>query len=97
VAGPVGVEELAARLVDALVSVGAEVIALGLEQIGGQSVAAIGVVEVQSGAEGRRGQAFPGGGGHRVAPPALAAFNLALEIAVEHQIGQFCGSCRRPP
>jgi len=31
VAGPVGVEELAARLVDALVSVGAEVIALGLE------------------------------------------------------------------
>jgi len=22
-------------------------------------------------------------------PPALAAFNLALEIAVEHQIGQF--------
>ena len=35
-AGPVGVEEFAARLVDALVGVRAEVVALGLQQVGGQ-------------------------------------------------------------
>ena len=40
-AGPVGVEELAARLVDALVGVGAEIIALGLEQVGREALAAV--------------------------------------------------------
>ena len=40
-AGPVGVEELAARLVDALVGVRAEVVALGLEQVGRQPLAAV--------------------------------------------------------
>ena len=33
-AGPVGVAELAARLVEALVGVGAKVVALGLQQVG---------------------------------------------------------------
>ena len=33
-AGPVGVGHLVARLVDALVGVGAEVVALGLDEIG---------------------------------------------------------------
>src|SRR5580698_5797053 len=42
---PVGVEELAAGLVDALVSVRAEEIALRLEKIGGQALGAIAVKE----------------------------------------------------
>ena len=40
---PVGVEELAARAVDALVSVCAEVVALGLEKIGWEAFAAVAV------------------------------------------------------
>jgi hypothetical protein len=38
-------EELAAGLIEALVGVRAEVVALGLEEVGGEPLAAIGVVE----------------------------------------------------
>ena len=37
-AGPVGVDEFASWLVDALVGVCAEVVALGLEQVGGETL-----------------------------------------------------------
>ncbi len=47
VAGPVGMEKLAARLVQAFVGVRAKVIALGLEQVGWQTFASIRVVEVE--------------------------------------------------
>ena len=57
-ARPIGVEELAAGLVDALVGVGAEVVALGLQQVGGQALAAVAVVEGQRGGE-RRAPARP--------------------------------------
>ena len=53
-AGPVGVEELAARLVDALVGVGAEVVALGLQQVRGQPSRAVAVEEGERGRERRR-------------------------------------------
>jgi hypothetical protein len=48
VAGPVGVEELAARLVEALVGVGAEVIALRLQQVGRQPRAAVAVEKLSA-------------------------------------------------
>ena len=54
-AGPVGVEELSAGLVEALVGVGAEVVALSLEQVGGQALGAVAVEERQCGGERRRG------------------------------------------
>jgi len=54
---PVGVEELAARLVHTLVGVGAEVIALRLQQVGGQPRAAVAIVERQRGGERRDGNA----------------------------------------
>ena len=47
--GPVGVEELAALAVEALVGVRTEVVALGLQQVGGQALAAVAVVEGQGG------------------------------------------------
>ena len=78
-AGPVGVEKLAARFVHALVSVRAEVIALGLKQVRRQTFAAKTVVEGQSGAEGRNWDAFFGSGGHRITPAALALLDCLLE------------------
>src|SRR5579875_2439678 len=42
-AGPVGVEELAARLVDALVGVGTEEVALRLQEIGGKAIGPVAV------------------------------------------------------
>jgi len=55
VADPVEVEKFSLRLIGSLVGVGAEVIALGLEQIGGQTFRAVTVVVSERGAEGRRG------------------------------------------
>ena len=46
-AGPIGVEELAARLVYAFVGVGTKVVSLGLEQVGGESFAPITIIECQ--------------------------------------------------
>src|SRR5438045_728976 len=83
VPGPVGVEELAARLIDALVSMRAEIVALSLEEIGRQALTAIGIVEVQS--RGKRGSrdAFFSGESHYVAPGTLRLFNFAFKELVE--------------
>src|ERR1700677_1425113 len=48
-AGPVGVEELAARLIDALIRVSAEKVALRLQQICRQALRPVSVVEGQGG------------------------------------------------
>src|SRR5208283_1938822 len=85
---PVGVEELAAWLVHSLVSVSAEVIALGLEQVGGQPLAAIAVVERQRRGERRDGNARLDGPGHHVPPGRLAALDDAAEVPIEQQIAQ---------
>src|ERR1019366_4106118 len=60
VARPVGVEELAAGLVESLVGMGAEVVALGLEKVGRAPLRAIGDGEGQRGAEGRHRDALAG-------------------------------------
>ena len=57
-AGPVRVEELASRPVDALVGVRAEEIALSLEQVCRQASGPVTVVERQGGRERRRGDAM---------------------------------------
>ena len=70
VAGPVGVEELAPGAVDPLVGVGAEVVALRLDQVGGAArSAAVAVVEGQRGGVG--GSRDPGR--HRAPTPPAAS------------------------
>ena len=53
--GPVRVKELAAGFVDALIGVRAEVVALRLQQVGGQPSGAVAIVEGERGGECRRG------------------------------------------
>src|SRR5581483_6736235 len=55
--GPVEVEELAARLIGALVGMGAEIVALRLEQVGRKAGGAVAVVIGQGGAESQIGRA----------------------------------------
>src|SRR5438067_549673 len=71
VACPVGMEKLAARLVDTFIGVSAKIIALGLEQVGGKALAAVRIVKSQRRAESRNGEAFLGRRGNDVAPGAL--------------------------
>ena len=94
-AGPVGVEELAARLVDALVGVRAEVVALRLQQIGGQPCGAVAVKEGQSGGEGRGGHAQLNGVDQGLAPRGLVLIERAEEEAIEEQIIDVRDSCRK--
>src|SRR5690606_39637023 len=58
---PVGVEELASGSVPALIRVGTEVVALGLDQVGGQVGGAERVVERQSGRIRRHRESRPDG------------------------------------
>src|ERR1035441_2640002 len=78
---PVSVEELAARLIDAFISMRAEEIALGLQEVSGQARGAISVEERQRGGEGRRGHAILDRL-HDGAPPGIlvADQRLAEEI-----------------
>ena len=85
---PIGVEELAARLVHALVSVRAEEIALGLQQVGGQAPRAVPVVKRQRRAEGRRGHAVLGGQNHAAAPGCLVVDQRLAEEVIEEQVAQ---------
>ena len=86
--GPVGVEELAARPVDALVGVGAKVVALGLEQVGRQPRVAIAVVVGQGAAKGRHRDAVGHRGRDHAAPGGLAAVDGVLEVGRQQQVGQ---------
>src|ERR1019366_7042616 len=88
-AGPVGVEVLAAGLVDALVGVGAEVIALSLEQICGQALGAVAVEEGKCGGKRRGGYAELDGGCDGLAPGCLVLVDGAREELVEEQIVEF--------
>ena len=69
--GPVGVEELAAGTVDSFVVMGPEIVALGLQQVGGEPFAAVAVEIGQGRGHGRGGDsAADRGGGRRVASRA---------------------------
>src|SRR5690606_33674372 len=77
--GPVGVEELSARLVDPLVRVSAEVVALGLQEVGRQATATVAVVERQRGRGRRRGDTGHGRLRHGRAPAPLGRRQLGGE------------------
>jgi len=79
-------EELASGLVHALVGVGAEIIALGLEQVCGKDRAAVLIEERESRAEGRNGDALLGGCCDDVAPAFLAVLDLPAEVIVKEKI-----------
>ena len=89
-AGPIGVEKFAARLVGALISVGAEVIALCLQQVGGQTRAGVAVEEGNRRGHARHGNAGFNRFGHHFAPGRQAVLQKSAEIIVateKHQIG----------
>src|SRR5687768_17026187 len=83
---PVQVEELPPRRVHALVGVGAEVIALRLEEVRRQPRRSVAVEVGQRAAEGRHGDAVPYRERHDLAPGVLARRQRPLEIGSEHQI-----------
>ncbi len=67
---------------------GAEVIALGLEEVGREAGAAEAVEEGEGGAEGGDGDAFADGAADDFAPGALAAFDGLFEEGVEEEVGE---------
>jgi len=86
-AGPVGVDEFASWLVDALVGVCAEVVALGLEQVGGETLGTVAVKEGQGRGECGGGDAECDGVGEGLAPRILIGVDGGGEEAVEEEIG----------
>src|SRR5512133_2047560 len=68
VARPVSMEELAARLVEPLVSVRSEIVPVRLQQVRGQAFAAVPIIKGERGAECRNRNAFLDCHGHRVSP-----------------------------
>lgn len=87
--GPVGVEELAAWFVGALVGVGTEEVALGLQQIRRQHGAAVAVVVSERGTEGRNRDAVDGGECHDLTPVLLEFVEQVLEERCQHEVAQF--------
>ena len=85
-AGPVGVEELAARLVDALVGVGAEVVALGLEQVRGQAAAAVAVEVGQGGCIAGSGMPFAAAVATTRRQPSWPGSISLAEVRIEQQV-----------
>ena len=81
-------EELAARPVHALVGVGAEVVALGLDQIGRQPLVTVAVVKGQGAGHGRDGDPRFHRPGDHPPPGPLRRFHLLPEIRVEQQVAQ---------
>jgi hypothetical protein len=91
-AGPVNVdilalgEGLAGVLGLDAESVGTEVITLGLEEVGGQVLRAVAVVEAESGGEGRSGDTPQSGLADDVTPAVLSVVNGLVEEVVEEQV-----------
>ena len=71
VSGPVRVEELTPGFIDALVGMRSEIVALCLQEIGGEAAAAVAVEVVQCRRHGRQWDAEVDGGADDVAPVVL--------------------------
>src|SRR6516225_9368490 len=82
-AGPVGVEELFAGLVDTFVGVGAEIIALGLEEVGGEPGTTVAVEVGQGRAHRRQGNAVGNAGADGPAPAGLGPLHLGRKIRID--------------
>src|SRR5437868_7803969 len=88
VPGPVGVEELAARLIHALVRVRAEIIALGLKEVGRKPFAPVAVIKRQRSAEGRHRNSLFYSGRDCIAPGTVRAIESFAEKRIQHQVGK---------
>src|SRR5712692_7753616 len=84
--GPVRMEKLAARLVHALVGMGAKKVPLGLQQIRGQARSAVSIVERKRGRESRRGHAELDSLNQGAAPGILVADQRLAEKIILKQI-----------
>lgn len=67
-------------------SVSTEVITLGLEEVGGQVLGAVAVVEAESSGESRSGNTPQSGLADHVTPAVLGVVNSLLEEVVEEQV-----------
>lgn len=67
-------------------SVSTEVITLGLEEVGGQVLGAVAVVEAESSGESRSGNTPQSGLADHVTPAVLGVVNGLLEEVVEEQV-----------
>jgi hypothetical protein len=85
---PLGVEQLAGGPVDALAGMGAEEVALHLQQVGRQAGAAVGVVVGERGAYRRHRHARTHGQRDDVAPQVLRLVERLLEERRPHQVRQ---------
>ena len=67
-------------------SVGTEVVTLGLEEVGGQVLGAVAVVEAEGSGEGRSGDTPQSGLADHVTPAVLGVVNGLVEEVVEEQV-----------
>lgn len=86
-AGPVGVDELA-RAAEQLVSMGAEVIALSLNQVRGKHCRTVSVVECKGGGEAWSRNAQRDGRSNHTAPRTLALGDFLAEKVIQQEIIQ---------
>jgi len=87
-ASPIGVEELATRLVNTFISVGTEVITLSLEEISRQTSSAIAIVIGKSGGDGRNRDAIEESSRSNTPPASLGRLQLGTEERVQQQVGK---------
>ena len=86
VAGPVGVEELPAGTVSPFISMGSEIVPLGLQQVGGKPFGAVAVIILKGGGHARGGNSVHDGLGDDIPPAGLGLGQLILEIGIEKDI-----------
>lgn len=86
--GPIDMEKFAARLIDTFIGMGAEIVALALEKIGGKASASVAVKVSQGGTEGWCWNTALYAERNDVAPMLLAVVQRVSEIGIEHQISQ---------
>src|SRR5690554_519598 len=86
--GPVGVEELTTRFVDALIGMRTKVIALGLQQVGGQALTAVAIEIVECGGNSGSGDAVHYSSGHYTTPAVLCLVHHILKEGIEQEVGQ---------
>src|SRR5262245_30961120 len=83
---PLAVEFLSERFIDALVSVSAKVVALGLKQVGGQALAAVSVVIRKSVRKFDDWQAHEGGRDDGLPPRGLGFGGGIGEVGMQQQV-----------
>ncbi len=81
-------EKVTAGAVNSFIGVRAEVVALGLDEIGREPLPAVAIVEGQAAGEGGHGDAQLHGAGDRIAPAQFRGLHFLPEVVVEQQVGE---------